>query len=198
MTETTPRRKLGDDKSCDMRQPGELDAAWAAEGSGASGARASLFAGFAAMTLSVAAALFVAALAVVLALAAGGCGGAGGGSASGAPLDGTSWRLTSWSVSSQDPAEFTITAEFAAGRIGGTSGVNSYGGSYAANDDGSFSVGELACTEMAGPEPNMRAEQHYLEILGAATRYRLEGSTLTLSDLGGSRELVFTSATPAE
>ena len=62
--------------------------------------------------------------AVVLATAvAAGCGSrsggsGGGGSTSAASLAGTSWKLTGWSVSSQDPNDFTITAEFKDGRIG--------------------------------------------------------------------------------
>ena len=65
-------------------------------------------------------------------------------------LAGTSWRLTGWSVSSQDPNDFTITAEFKDGRIGGKSAVNQYGGPYTAGDDGSISFGDLVSTMMAG------------------------------------------------
>ena len=50
----------------------------------------------------------------------------GCGSESSPSLEGTSWKLTGWSVSSQDPNDFTITAAFKDGRIGGTSAVNTY------------------------------------------------------------------------
>ena len=89
----------------------------------------------------------------------GSSGGGGGSSTSAAALAGTSWRLTGWSVSSQDPNDFTITAEFKDGRIGGKSAVNQYGGPYTAGDDGSISFGDLASTMMAGPEPDMKAEK---------------------------------------
>jgi heat shock protein HslJ len=136
------------------------------------------------------------AVAVLLALglsaaAVGGCGGSGG---SGPSLEGTSWRLTGWSISSQDPNDFTITAEFADGRIGGKSAVNTYGGSYTTDDDGAFSVGELASTMMAGPEPDMRAETGYLKLLAAAKKYEVYGETLTLLDAGGNQTLIYAAA----
>jgi heat shock protein HslJ len=139
---------------------------------------------------------------VVATAVAGGCGSGsggdggsgspgGGGSTSAASLAGTSWRLTGWSVSSQDPNDFTITAEFKDGRIGGTSAVNQYGGSYTAGDDGSFSVGELISTMMAGPEPDMKAERTYLDLLNGARAFRMDGDTLTLSDAQGNDSLIY-------
>jgi len=107
-------------------------------------------------------------------------------------LDGTSWRLESWSVSSLDPRDFTITAEFDDGQIGGTSAVNSYGGEYTTGPGSDFSVGEIAQTLMAGPEEDMRAESAYIELLRAAASYRLNGTTLTLYDEAGNESLIFT------
>ena len=144
--------------------------------------------------------LAAALLAVALAAAvAAGCGSSsggsgGGGSTSAASLAGTSWKLTGWSVSSQDPNDFTITAEFKDGRIGGTSAVNQYGGPYTAGDDGSFSTGELVSTMMAGPEPDMRAEQAYLKLLPQAKKFTVDGKTLTLSDSSGNELLIYTAA----
>lgn len=119
-----------------------------------------------------------------------GCGS--GDDSGGAPsLEGTSWRLTGWSASSLDPADFAITAQFDDGKIGGTSAVNTYGGPYEAGEDGSFSVGDLASTMMAGPEPDMRAETIYLQLLAEAKQYTVEGETLTLSDADGNASLIF-------
>ena len=112
-------------------------------------------------------------------------------------LEGSAWRLTGWSVSGQDPNDFTITAEFKDGRIGGTSAVNQYGGPYTTGDDGSFSVGELVSTMMAGPEPGMRAEQTYLKLLAEAKKFAVDGKTLTLLDANGSESLVYTATTSA-
>jgi heat shock protein HslJ len=112
-------------------------------------------------------------------------------------LEGSAWRLTGWSVGSQDPNDFTITAEFKDGRVGGTSAVNQYGGPYRTGDDGAFSVGELASTMMAGPEPDMRAEQTYLKLLAEAKRFAVDGTTLTLLDANGNESLIYTATTLA-
>jgi heat shock protein HslJ len=125
---------------------------------------------------------------------AGGGGGASPGVSPGSTLDGTSWRLTGWSVSSLDPADFTITAQFADGKIAGKSAVNQYGGPYTAGPGAAFSTGDLATTMMAGPEPEMRAETAYLALLAKATSYKLEGATLTLADAGGNESLIYTAA----
>lgn len=130
----------------------------------------------------------LAALSVVL-LGVAGCGG----SSEPAALDGTSWRLSGWSLSSLDPADFTITAEFADGRISGKSAVNNYGGSYTQGPGDAFSVGEIAGTMMAGPEPEMRAESAYLELLAEAKSYAMKDGGLTLFDGGGNESLIFTS-----
>ena len=135
--------------------------------------------------------LLLAAPLVVAALVVTGCGSGDGDSDSAPSLEGTSWRLTGWSASSLDPAEFTITAQFADGKIGGKSAVNTYGGPYEAAEDGSFSVGDLASTMMAGPEPDMRAETIYLELLAEAKSYSVDGDALTLSDGNGNESLIY-------
>jgi heat shock protein HslJ len=137
-------------------------------------------------------------LLAVLAVGAG-CGSGSGGSSGGgddsptsaAALAGTSWRLTGWSVSSQDPNDFTITAEFKDDRIGGTSAVNQYGGPYTAGDDGSISFGDLVSTMMAGPEPDMKAEQIYLELLDQVEEFAIDGDELTLSAGSGNIALIY-------
>jgi heat shock protein HslJ len=127
------------------------------------------------------------ALAVAL-LAAAGCGGSG---SEPATLAGTSWRLTGWTLSSLDPAAFTITAQFADGKISGKSAVNTYGGSYKEGPGDAVSVGQLACTMMAGPELDMRAEAAYLKLLSEAKSYRRDGAGLTLFDQNGNESLIF-------
>lgn len=113
------------------------------------------------------------------------------GCGSGRSLEGTSWRLVEWSVSSVDPAQVTITAEFADGGIAGAGGVNSYSGPYTAGPGGAFKTGAITSTLMAGPEPAMRAETAYFALLGKATSYEVEGDTLTLFDAGANESLVF-------
>ena len=126
----------------------------------------------------------VAALAVV----AVGCGSGGG-----TPeLDGTSWRLTGWSVSSQDPNDFTITAEFKDGAVAGKSAVNTYNGPYTVGPDDAFAAGPLASTKMAGPDADMQAESTYLQLLQAAKSVKLDDQTLTLYDADGNESLIYT------
>ena len=119
-----------------------------------------------------------------------GCGSAGH------KLDRTSWRLTGWTLNSLEPSAFTITATFAAGKISGHSAVNSYGGSYTAGSDGGFAVGQVASTQMAGPEPAMRAERAYLTLLRQARSYSESGRTLTLFDAHRNESLIFAQVKP--
>ena len=107
------------------------------------------------------------------------------------PLDGTRWKLVGWTISSIDPADVTITANFAAGQISGYSGVNTYSGPCTLGPGDAFAAGPLASTEMAGPESAMRAEAAYLTLLGQAKSYRMAGGTLTLYDQGGNESLIF-------
>ena len=115
----------------------------------------------------------------------------GGSSGGGGALAGSSWRLSGWSASSLDPADFTITATFDDREVGGTSAVNQYGGTYTAKG-GNFSTGAISMTEMAGPEPAMRAEQIYLTLLAQARKYDRTAGRLVLLDASGNELLVFT------
>ena len=110
------------------------------------------------------------------------------------PLDGTQWRLSEWTLSSLSPADFTITATFADGQISGWSGVNSYRGPYSLGSGNSFAAGPLVSTEIAGPEPAMRAESAYVTLLGQARAYELAEGRLTLLDESGNESLIFEAA----
>jgi len=109
-------------------------------------------------------------------------------------LEGTQWRLTEWTLSSLEPRQFEITAKFADGQVSGHGGVNAYGGPFKLGSDHAFAVGPLVSTEMAGPEPAMRAEGAYLTLLGQARSYRVDASRLTLFDAGGNASLIFEAA----
>jgi len=122
---------------------------------------------------------------------ASGCESNDGNGAGDGQLAGTKWRLSAWSVSSLDPARFTITADFSESQISGTSAVNSYGGPYTATADGHFSVGDIPATEMAGSEEAMRAEALYFDLLRQARKYDVSGATLTLRNEGNQDVLIF-------
>jgi heat shock protein HslJ len=109
-------------------------------------------------------------------------------------LDGTSWKLTGWAESRPIPANVTITAAFADGRVSGDSGVNTYGGPYKSDTNGTFSAGPLAGTMMAGPEDAMKAESAYLKRLDTAESYSITGGTLVLIDADGTDSLAFEAA----
>jgi heat shock protein HslJ len=123
-----------------------------------------------------------------LLLAVAGCGALG---TRRPALEGSQWRLSEWTLSSLTPADFTITARFADGRVSGNSGVNSYSGPYQVGLGDAFSVGQIAGTGMAGPEAAMRAETAYLTLLGQAKSYKLANGTLTLYDAYGNESLIF-------
>lgn len=118
-----------------------------------------------------------------------------GGSTRGDTLDGTRWRLTEWTLSSLNPADFMITMGFADGQVSGESGVNTYSGVYSSGPGDAFSVGQIAATKIGGPEPAMRAESAYLTLLGQAGSFTLSDGRLTLYDGGGNESLLFDTTT---
>jgi heat shock protein HslJ len=112
-----------------------------------------------------------------------------------ATLDGTSWKLAGWSISSLYPGDFEITATFSDGRISGKAAVNTYGGTYTVGvlriGRGDFATGDLARTLMAGPEPAMRAEDLFLQLLGQSSAYSLDEGRLMLYGDGDNELLIF-------
>ena len=131
---------------------------------------------------------FAAVLLTASLVVAAGCASEGG------SMEGTSWRLSEWTVSSLSPADFAITAQFADGQISGNSGVNSYGGACGVGPGDAFIVGDIASTTMAGAEPEMRAEAAYITLLGEARSFKVAGGRLTLCDEGGNESLLFDAA----
>ena len=73
------------------------------------------------------------------------------------------------------------TIQFEDSQVSGTTGCNSYGGSYQVKVD-AISFEALFNTEMACMEPEglMDQEQAYLELLGTAQRFELVDGVLTI------------------
>lgn len=105
-------------------------------------------------------------------------------------LVGTNWTLTS--MNGQPPVSgSTITAGFdAAGKVGGSSGCNSYGATYQVSGS-SLTIGQAVSTLMACEETLMQQEADYLAALSATASYAVSGGTLTLKDSSGANRLVF-------
>ena len=100
------------------------------------------------------------------------------------PLNGTAWNLT---AINETPAlvNTAVTAEFNGGKIGGSSGCNSYGGAYKASGK-KITTDSIVMTLMACMDAGvMEQESTFLEILQKAQSFELsEGQLLILSSDG--------------
>lgn len=92
-------------------------------------------------------------------------------------------------------ADTPVTAEFSDSQISGSSGCNSYSGSYEINGD-RIEFGLFASTMMACPEPQMELESGYLSALGGSTRFEIVDSSLTLMDDSGDVLVRFSASEP--
>jgi hypothetical protein len=59
-------------------------------------------------------------------------------------------RLSEWTLSSLDPADFTITAQFSDGKISGSSGVNTYSGAVKLGPGEALSAGKPTLYDAGG------------------------------------------------
>lgn len=76
--------------------------------------------------------------------------------------------------------------------MSGKAAVNLYGADCTAGAEGSFSLGPIVQTLMAGPAPAMQAETTYFGLLQEVRSYVLDGDELTLLDEGANELLIFT------
>jgi heat shock protein HslJ len=86
----------------------------------------------------------------------------------------------------------TVTATFAEdGMVSGSSGCNSYGGTYTI-DGNAISFGPLAGTEkLCTAEGVMEQERAYLDALSRTTRYEIDGTRLDLYSESGARQVTY-------
>jgi len=113
------------------------------------------------------------------------------------PLEGTTWQLTSPGAPAGDAKDARgapPTVRFADGRASGFSGCNRFTGGYTRDGD-TITVGRLAGTMMACPEPRMTAEKTFLDGLSGAHRVAIAGDRLTLTPATG-QPLVFQAEPP--
>jgi heat shock protein HslJ len=117
--------------------------------------------------------------------------GCGSSSDDGASLQGTQWALVTLGGESPLP-DGAPSAEFAEDQMSGSTGCNTYFGTYEVSGD-ELSIGAVAVTEMWCMEPEgvMDQEQAFLAALASVTSYRLAGERLELLDSTGEAILVF-------
>ncbi|MCB0195937.1 MAG: META domain-containing protein [Anaerolineae bacterium] len=97
-----------------------------------------------------------------------------------ASLAGTSWVL------SNSLPDTRLTVEFGNGTISGSSGCNTFNGSFSTSGSNSISVGQLSTTQAACEEEVMEQEQDYVAALSSAQSYTIAGNTLTITHPGGT------------
>ncbi len=95
------------------------------------------------------------------------------------------WKLIGYSFNGKvehplDGVEITLNIN-AEAKLGGTSGCNTYGGSWLLAD-GKLKIADIISTKMfCGPDENL-FESSYYEFLGKATKFTIEKGKLTLTD----------------
>ena len=100
----------------------------------------------------------------------------------GGDLTGQVWVLSELSGNSPVSGT-TITALFTKdGKVGGSSGCNSYSGEYTTSGSSITFKAPMAMTMMACPDDVMTQETAYMKALEAAKKFSVKGDQLTLSD----------------
>ena len=116
--------------------------------------------------------------------------------AGGGGLDGTSWILDDASLAllaTDVPAEVQVTLRFDAGTVGGSTGCNTYGGTYTVDGD-AISISDLFQTLIACPPPVGELESAYVAALTGADAFQVAGDALVLT--GPNAALSFTAEQP--
>lgn len=117
-------------------------------------------------------------------------------------LAGSDWRLVSLGPAGSETDVVpgtSVTAKFGEdGRVGGSTGCNSYGGTYEVRGD-SISFGRLISTKRACLDQNANEqERRFLAGLEAANRFRLSTDRLTILSDRTRTVLNFVSNAPSE
>lgn len=107
-------------------------------------------------------------------------------------LEGQGWILTDTGkdASTADLGNAGITIAFDGAKAGGFAGVNTYGASYTAGDDGAIKFTQIGSTLMEGSATASAAEKTYLDLLGTCDGFKIADGTLTLTK-GGVDQLVY-------
>lgn len=127
-------------------------------------------------------------LAALVAACSSGSGSGGSSQNDAKALEGKAWVASEIGGKAviDSSAAVEVTAEFAAGKVSGSGGVNRYSATCTTTSDGGITVAQVAATQMAGPPAAMDQEQAYFSALSHATSFSVSGDTLTLSDGQGA------------
>jgi len=115
------------------------------------------------------------------------------------PLEGTRWKATELAgkpTTAQNPAREAHLVFDAGGRVSGSDGCNRITGTYMLTGDvvtfGQMAGTQMACVDTAGIDGPFR------EALKSATRLRIAGDRLELTDTPGRRLAAFTAQAPSQ
>jgi heat shock protein HslJ len=107
------------------------------------------------------------------------------------PLEGE-WNVTGYNNGKEavtSPiAGTTLTATFTADAVSGSSGCNTYNGTYTRDGD-TLKIGPLATTRMACDPAIMDQETQFLAALAASTTVQQSGATVTLRNGSGATQV---------
>jgi heat shock protein HslJ len=105
-------------------------------------------------------------------------------------LEAHQWRVTKVGAQVYNgPAE--MTAVFSAGKLSGSTGINSYSGNYTAGSGSSISVTVGPMTLVGGSAAASKLETDFIKGLGSAASYAADDESLTLFDARGTATLTF-------
>jgi basic membrane protein A len=116
-----------------------------------------------------------------------------------ADLAGTNWTLLELDVDQPAPPDTEVTLSFTQDQLSGFGGCNNYSGSFSLSDDNPFvmTIGPVASTQMACPEPILNQETAYLTALQNVSQWGYLVGKLALSydnGQGGYGTLLFAPA----
>jgi heat shock protein HslJ len=126
------------------------------------------------------------------------------GKISAADLNGTIWTLVDLNFDQQPAlADTPVTISFQDGQISGSGGCNSYNGSFTLAEENPFglSIGPVAATQKACPDPILNQETAYFSALEHASQWGYRVGRLAIyysNDQNGFGTLLFTPQTAAE
>jgi len=110
------------------------------------------------------------------------------------PLDGTRWTMDMTQHIDIEGADSVVASiDFASGQVSGSSGCNTFGGTYTVDGD-ALSFGPLASTQMACDAPKGLVESLVLERLGQVAGYSVTATELLLTDANGETLLRYVPA----